>query len=419
MPSVVARHPLLCVLLCALALRVMAAFGLQWYLDHKLGRDFLISGDAEGYWELGVKIAHGEEFSLHQPPRRVMRMPGFPALLAVSVRLFGESYFAARLLLAVVGTVACGFVYWLGTILFNSRVGIWGAILAAISPAYSLFSVLILSETAFAATLVLSLIAMAGLVRDVQGNASNIKLGWLALLVGVTVAIACYMRPSWLLAAPLFAGVLFLFECKSKRPLRGLVLAVVIGAGLIVTLAPWTIRNYRVTGGHIVQTTLWMGPSLYDGLHPGATGESDMAFFDREALTRTMSEYEVDRHYRRVAWDFVKENPGRALELTFIKLGRYWKPWPNAEQFGGTIPALAVGGFFVPLVLLAICGFWFYRDRFWACALTAGPIVYFALVHMVFIGSLRYRLPAEYPLCVLSAAGLDFWITRRGTNGAR
>ena len=38
--------------------------------------------------------------------------------------------------------------------------------------------------------------------------------------------------------------------------------------------------------------------------------------------------------------------------------------------------------------------------------LTVGPVVYFTVVHSVFVGSLRYRLPAEYPLLILSAAGL-------------
>jgi hypothetical protein len=45
--------------------------------------------------------------------------------------------------------------------------------------------------------------------------------------------------------------------------------------------------------------------------------------------------------------------------------------------------------------------------------LAAGPVLYFALVHAVFVGSVRYRLPAEYPLLVLSAVGLQRLAQRR------
>lgn len=398
------RKPLRFILLAALLFRVGEAVVLQFWLDGRTERRFLIAGDAEGYWELGKKMAAGEEFALHNPPRRVMRMPGFPALLAGSIRLFGESYLAARLMLAVVGTLGCLLVYLLGMELFDEATGLIAAGATAVSPVMSLFSVMILSETAFAVGLLLSLLLMAKLVRA-SLEPKRTRTAILALLVGVTVAGACYIRPSWLLAAPLFAVAVAIPRALKKRPLEGLSAGLLIIVGFALVLAPWTVRNYRVTG-HLVPTTLWLGASLYDGLHPDATGASDMTFFDRDRLMWEMSEYDVDRHYRREALQFALENPGRALQLSAIKAWRYWKPWPNADQFGHVGVAAVLTLFFVPAGILAAYGFWTYRDHFWAWSLTAGPILYFAAVHAVFIGSLRYRLPAEYPLYVLSAAGL-------------
>jgi hypothetical protein len=161
---------------------------------------------------------------------------------------------------------------------------------------------------------------------------------------------------------------------------------------------------------HWVFTTLWAGPSLYDGLNPQATGDSDMRFFDRERVDLKMSEYEVDQHYRRRAWQFAADNPGRALQLAGAKAIRFWKPWPNAAQFDHIAYRLAVALFFVPLIICAARGWWVYRRQLWAWLLTLGPVLYFFLIHLVFVGSLRYRLPAEYPLCVLSAAGLQTWL---------
>ncbi|HEX6986148.1 MAG TPA: hypothetical protein VF170_12280, partial [Planctomycetaceae bacterium] len=65
------RHPLSAILAAALLLRLAAAVGVQVYLDRE-GRDFLIPGDAEGYWMLAGRIAAGEEYAVYDPPRRVL-----------------------------------------------------------------------------------------------------------------------------------------------------------------------------------------------------------------------------------------------------------------------------------------------------------------------------------------------------------
>lgn len=406
MLPVVRRNPLLIILLGALALRVVAACVVDHRLQGVWDRDFVIAGDADGYWELGRKLAAGEEFSLFSPPRRVHRMPGFPALLAVSIKLFGSSFLAARLLLAVVGTLACWAVFLLGREVFDETVGLMAAGFAAVAPVMVGFSVLILSETLFALCLLGSLYWLAKLIATGSEAGEQRRAIAYSLTAGVMVAIAVYVRPSWLLAAPFFAiGIVVLSDNKRQAVVRGLLLSTAAFAALL----PWAYRNHRVSD-HWVFTTLWVGPSLYDGLSPDATGDSDMDFFDRDKLGQRMTEYEIDQHYRQKAWQFVENNPGRSLQLAVVKAGRYWKPWPNAAQFDHIGYRIGVALFFIPLVVLAARGWWVYRRRPWAWLLTLGPVLYFFALHLIFIGSLRYRLPAEYPLCVLAAAGLHSWL---------
>lgn len=403
------RTWLIGILLVALALRLVAAFAVQ----HKVGDQLcLITGDAEGYWELARRIVAGDEFSLYEPPRRIHRMPGFPALLAFSMALFGESVLAARCLLAVVGTAACGAVYLLGRRLFDEPIALLACAMTAISPVMAGFSVLLLSETLFALTLTLSvwlaanwLAPRVGSISSASRTSSVSRMGW-AFGSGVCVAVATLVRPSWLLAGPLLAVfVMFFTKPRSKAVLE---VAVMLTA-LFAVLLPWTIRNHSVSG-HWVFTTLWSGPSLYDGLSPTATGESDMRFFDHDNLMATQSEWDVDQHYKQAAWRFAFDNPGRAVQLTAIKSWRYWKPTPSAAQFGGWGPALLVAGSFIPVIVLAAFGGWRRRRDVWTLILLVGPIVYFGAIHAVFVGSLRYRLPAEYPLCVLAAVGAsDLW----------
>jgi 4-amino-4-deoxy-L-arabinose transferase-like glycosyltransferase len=403
-PSSSYRRWLLAILAVALVLRLGAAVALQYYLDRVAHRTFLIEGDASGYWELAHKIVRGESYSIYTPPRQVLRMPGFPALLAISIQFFGDNLFAARILLALVATAAVGLVAGLGRTLFGERTGLIAAGLAAASPPLIVFGVEVLTETAFAATMLLNLWAMAVYLRRLQKT----ELEWLAhaawgLIIGGTTALACYMRPSWLLAAPIFAAAIVALV----RPrARTAVAAVMTLLGCVAALHPWAARNHRVTG-HYVQTTLWMGASLYDGLNPSATGDSEMSFYDRDNLLATMSEYEVDRWYRAAAWKFARENPGQTVELAAEKFWRYWKPWPNAPQFKTWTLRIGTALWFIPLCVTAAIGLWSIRRDLWGLLIVAGPIVYFCLLHLLFVSSLRYRLPAEYPLLAASAIGIQ------------
>lgn len=395
-----ASKPVLCLLLAAFALRAGTAIAVQAMLDQHWKRQFVIPGDAQGYWRLGQAIAQGQEYAVYEPPRYVLRMPGFPWLLSLPIRLTDGHFLAARLFLAGIGTATCGFVYLLGRELFDQQIGLLAGWFTAISPALIGFSVMILSETPFALGILGSLWGVACLLRRLAERRSlSVILRW-AIVTGSFIALATYMRPSWLPVAGLAPSGLLLRERSRTAVLAGGVLL----ATVVVALLPWTIRNHRVTG-HWVVTTLWSGPSLYDGLNPEATGASDMEFLDRENLRSRMSEYEVNRTYWKRGMEYARQNPGRAVELAFIKLWRYWKPWPSAEEAGNWLTGTVIALFTLVLYFGGFYGVWLYRRNATVLVLTIGPILFFAALHAIFVGSLRYRLPAEYPLATLAAIG--------------
>lgn len=391
-------------LFVALGLRLALALAVQYEVSKTPGRLCLIAGDAEGYWELAGQIAAGKPYSIYDPPRRLLRMPGFPMLLALPRFVFGDSPFAARILLAFVGTLACGLTYWLGHELAGETVGVLAAAYTAVSPPMALFSVLFLSEIPFAAGMLGSLIAAAKLFRLISQPGFPVKRAiGLALVTGAMAGLATYLRPTWLLVGP---GLALLVFIGGRSPIRTrLVLAALICFALSVTLTPWTIRNALVTG-HFIPTTLWVGPSLYDGLNPDATGDSDMEFFEKDQLLQSMSEYDMDREYRRRAWAYAAANPNQVLRLAVVKQSRFWSPAPNTPQFDK--PAIHVVAWlaFAPLILFGVIGAWFSRRDLPLLILTVAPVLYFAALHLLFVGSLRYRVPAEYPFAVLSAIGL-------------
>lgn len=402
---------LLVILAVAFGLRAAAAVAVQARLDADPNRTFLIEGDAAGYWILGQRMAAGKSYELYQPSRRVMRMPGFPALLAAGIRLFGPELSSIRWMLTVVGTAACYLVFLLTRELTDWQTGLVAAGLAAVAPSLVGFTPLILSETLFGVMLLVSLYSMARLLGHTKSRSSLQTRSLWAGLTGLLVGGAVLVRPSWLLVAP---GLAVLYWACLDRTRSGLMLSGILIAGLVVALLPWTIRNHRVTG-HLIPTTLWVGPSLYDGLNPQASGDSDMQFIERDGIYQRMSEYEADRFYRAAAWDFAIANPVRAIQLAGMKLARYWSPWPNAAQFRGGWMAVPLTLFFIGMTVTVVVGLWQSRSDPWLCLLSLGPVLYFSMIHMIFVGSIRYRLPAEYPLLVLAAVGVrHLWPGSRG-----
>jgi 4-amino-4-deoxy-L-arabinose transferase-like glycosyltransferase len=397
------------VMAIAFLLRLIAAVEVD-VRAHRAGEICLIPGDANGYWELAGRMTQGKTYSLYEPPRYVLRMPGFPAVLAIPRLVFGDATLPARIWLALLGSACCGAAYLLGRELASEAIGLMSAAAIAIVPAFVGFSGLFLSETVFGLTILVSLWTLARLWprgvtigdRFPQDNdLAQAPTAWQAALAGVAVTAATMIRPTWLLVGPL-AAVVLIATGPARR--QRWMLASVLLAAQSITLFPWAFRNQVVTG-HWVPTTLWMGPSLYDGLHEGATGDSDMRFFDEENLLGRMSEYDMNREYARRAWDYLAQNPGRGLQLALVKQLRFWSPIPNAEQFGGWLFGLLLAVGTLPLYGLTIAGIVRHRGNTRLLAFTLGPVLYFAALHLLFVGSIRYRLPAEYPLWVLASAG--------------
>jgi hypothetical protein len=202
-----------------------------------------------------------------------------------------------------------------------------------------------------------------------------------------------------------------------------------------MTMAPWWIRNYQVTG-KFVPTTLQVGASLYDGWHAGASGSSDenMAFVNSfieaqnaedEMLAKqgvpleSTLEWRIDRRMRQAAWDWAWKNPSDAIWLSLVKLRKTWSPMPVAQEVQPLI-RWAEGIGYVGLVVGAIAGAWWKRRERGAW-LAWMPCLYLALLHAIFIGSVRYRHPGVLLLCPLAAGGWMMvfeWIRRRGSKAS-
>lgn len=391
-------------LLTALTLRLAAG---QWW-QSRLPGPFGF-GDSDGYWSLARATAHGGPYQYGED--RVFRMPGYPLLLAPLFLVRDTPPIAwGRAVTALAATAAVAAVGWLGWLLFGARAALIATALAAVYPGAVFLGAVILSEALFSAVLVAQLATWA-----LAATASSTRRSaWLALVAGLLGGAATLTHPSWLLFTPFATALSF-----AGRPFRrSLTEAACVTIGLTVALAPWIVRNALVTG-RLVPTTLQVGASLYDGLNPRATGASDMRFVDhfRSQLQREPAasggeslEYRLDQRLRQEAMAWARQHPGQVLQLSLVKLGRMWNLWPNDRELSSWTIRMVTVFTYVPLLFFAIMGTVWTLRRGWPCWLGWLPAVYLTLLHMVFVGSVRYREPAMLPLAALAAMAIvAFW----------
>lgn len=403
--------------LLALAGIMLLAAGLRYgiarHYQNKLAPGVMFEfGDSDTYWQLGETIYRGQAYSYGPREYHVMRTPGYPVLLAGLMQVTDGAArpWDARLLSVALGAVAVLLNYFVGRSFFGEHVGLLTALITALAPCAVASSVFVLAEAPFIPLMV----AQLGLWWAWLTTESARRAMFLAALVGILAGAGTLVRPSWLLFTPL-AIVISFFAYRKKPNFRGLQFApaVVCLMVLVLTMCPWWVRNHQVSS-RFIATTLQAGPSLYDGWRPDADGASDMRFveaFEQQAdqdktIPKTGIERELllNEQMSRAAWNWAGQNPLRVIQLGFIKFARMWNVVPNFSEMQSPVLRLAVLFGYAPVMITAALGAWQFRSRKDLLLVCLLPAIYFSLLHMIYVGSLRYRQPAMFPLFVLSAA---------------
>ncbi len=409
----------ICILTVAIGVRL--ALGVWWQARLGPEKQFFF-GDSQTYWVLGQAIARGDPYEYQSPDRRVFRTPGYPLMLAGLFRVFGDDMpvTAARALSAALGGLAVGIVGWWSTLLFDARAGRIAGWIAALYPGAVSMGAFVLSEAPFCPFMLLQLVCWTMAWRSASSRHATL---W-AAGGGVAAAVATLVRPSWL---PFTAFAIAIALVLDSHRRRQLLIGAAMAAGLIVAMLPWWIRNAQVTG-RFVATSLQAGASLYDGLNPSADGSSNMTFVPEFAAAehtaepaadpaggeRDTFEYRLDRRMHGAAVEWANANPDRVAQLAWIKFVRIWNVWPNDSAFRSWPLRLAVFFTYTPLLILGLVGIWRFSPRGWPYVLAWLPAVYLTLLHMAFVGSIRYREPAMLALTVL-AAGVLAGYGRKGS----
>lgn len=321
--------------------------------------------------------------------------PGEPAFLALLYAVSGRSFAFAKIAHILLLTAAAVLTFLTGRALFGNAIGFGAGMLLAVDPGQAYLSATFLSEPLFIFLMTLGIYL---LVRE----RANAHPAWL-VGAGLCFGLAGLTRnQGWLFVLFLAGGAVF--TAGRLMPIRSALLLLIVTA---VVIAPWTWRNYTVTG-EFVPVSVEGGLTLWASNNPEFEWRQPMpmtsALYERPA---GLAGTEVDHYYRQKALDWIAANPG-----TFVLNGirkvivlYHFDPMSARPEMAdlfrwvGLIPY----GIMLPFILLGLA--LNRRDRrLW---LIYAYILFTTLLAVVFWGDSRIRAPIQpylYLFGALSAA---------------
>lgn len=352
--------------------------------------------------------------------------PGYPTVLYTFWKTIGQnptSYFIISLLQCVAVASMIWPMTWLSLRWFPKVPPIIIQLIVVFAPLY-LWYVTRLHHSAF-----------------VMAAHPWLVYGWLkwshesfgrAVGIGALTGLVAMFQPTILGAYGTIGLVLLLCFLWQKQWQPFSILAVA-GMVVVLTLVPWTIRNYQVHGKLILIKSSF-GKEFWMGNNPHATG-TGYSIGGVEEITNVyppkcmelrgkVSEIELMAAMQKEAMDFVKQNPGQFLKLTGQKILWLWTlPPKDRVRTTGAAEAIVFRGvyatYWFSLAALAMLGFLLCQPSrseyllvtLLFCVLTS---LIYGLTH---VGQARFRGEMEFIFLPAAAAGL-WWIWSKITKSA-
>ena len=301
--------------------------------------------------------------------------PLYPLLLAGVFRLFGPYTHAAAVAALAINAVAGAATAVLlpfvsERCLADRRPGLAAAWILALWPYEAVVGLQLWSQALAAFLLLAFLWILAALAH------SQRKRNWFGL--------GCFSGAATLLNPALLVPFACAFAARTRLPRRMLL----AGAGFVLLLTPWTVRNYRVFGRFIplrdnFAFELWVGN--HEGLPTGLTMQFRGAFPAADLRAANWDEIEFIHQKGEQARRYIQQHPAEFVRRCAMRVLQFW-----------IIPSPAYWSLVTLLAWAGALLVW-RLDKSFLLILLAFPLVYY-LTHVM----PDYRYPIE-PLMILLA----------------
>jgi len=357
--------------------------------------------DEHDYDRLAQGLLSGRGYVDAEGRPTAYRPPGWPLALAGIYRVWNHPV-AAR----IANAAAYGLTAWLLAVMASRIVPegrVFAPLLVLLYP-LGLYTAATLYAQALGTLLLVALLLLLlnSRRRTLAAAAAGVLLGFLLLTI-----------PAFLLLIPLLlAGALFPHWRAPANPLGRFALLLVCAAMVVL---PWSLRNARVFGQFVPLATnggvnLLLGNSEHS--RPNAGINVDISRY--RAQVQGLDEASTDRQLRRFAFEWMAQNPGRAVGLYLRKVLNYFN-FRNELYVASERSRLKDAIVFVsyyPLLLLAVARLLFWRRQRLSATEVMLYLLYFgnAFISALFFTRLRFRVPFDVLLAVPAATALGLFV---------
>jgi 4-amino-4-deoxy-L-arabinose transferase-like glycosyltransferase len=332
------------------------------------------------------------------------------------------SAIAIYIVQSLFAALTCLVFYHLGTKMFDEKVGLLAAVALALYPPAVFFSAMRVEPVVFIVFLLAWVIYCFLKISETDDYTLPIVCG---LLIGVTALV----EPTVLSFLVLSFGWLWIYSRTSRRSTAKRL--GIMGVATVLSILPWTIRNYAVFGTFVPIKSAF-GLNLLEGNNPYGDGvmQYTKGFFsveEREKIhrrpetpeklrrkeilseaereqKRRMNEVEADKLMFRKAVEFITAEPEKFLLFTMRRIFAFWSPVnPYRTTSYDRLRGLVYG---VPLIL-GLAGIFMARHKWRETSLLVLLFISYPLSYYVtHISMYRYRYPVEPFLVLLSCYAL-------------
>ena len=400
--------------------------------------------DAAAYASIAANLERGEGFTLGseatQPASNYS--PGVPLFAGGLFAITGGVHERlARLALALIGTLAVLFAYLIGRRLSGVPAGLIGAAAVAIYPALLEYQGMLMGEPLAATLLSAAVLAMlwaAGPAVSARGSCRggpppprHPRVRW--LISGLLLGALALVRPEYIaIALPIAVVVLARRgwagwrECAQD--------ALVLLVGLVVIVAPWTVRNavalnrfvpvstgggqvlfagsYMPSGGdpeRVGEEVLERHPELRKELPPDPRLELILAALAERRYPGMETDEALARMGRERLWDDVS---GQPVDYAGFVVAKVWRIWSHGPRDVMREPAWTV--FHLLLVALGLLGLIVLaRQRRWEALLIGVVLLSVTATGALLVASPRRALVTIPLVAALAGVAADSLWQRR------